>query len=192
MATQRTLSDLKLSRILIPVFLFLFLTLGALYFLRTFKSSPQKDPYGRISIQKGAHLPDFEITGFDGHKLLLSKINSKILLINFWASWCESCMHEMPSLVKLRDTFHTQGLEILGINLDEHPETIISKTKQAFDMKFPIFTDEEGKLSDLFDVHAIPLTVVINHEREILLIYDGEKNWFSPAMQAQTKEWLSK
>ena len=76
----------------------------------------------RVELAEGVQLPDMALTQLDGTQVMLSKLPHKIMMINFWATWCDSCIEEMPSLVKLRDQYASKGFEVLGINVDENPK----------------------------------------------------------------------
>lgn len=97
----------------------------------------------------------------------------------------------MPSIVNLRKAYQDRGFEVLGINVDENPEKVLPKVLSEFKIDFPVYGDPEGKLSSLFDVHAIPFTVILNHQRKILLVQDGGQDWNSKAIRNQLERWLS-
>lgn len=175
--------------ILLPIVLIIAVAWAALGFLKH-QIGSQPGPTGTIELKVGTTLPDLEFTSADGNKVLLSKAGHKVVLINFWATWCEACMEEMPSLVKLREKFAPQGFEIFGVNLDENPEKAIASTTAEFGIRFPNFTDPDGRLGDLFDVHAIPLTLVIDSNRKVLEIVSGERDWMEKPFTTRLTEWL--
>ena len=144
-----------------------------------------------IKVKQGAVLPEFSLVQLDGKEVPFSGIPGKVFLINFWATWCDACMQEMPSIVTLRESFKDQGFEVLGVNLDETPETAVPKVTQSLKMRFPIFKDPEGQVADLFDVHAVPFTLIISKNRKVLMVHDGEKDWNSPEFRTQLKSWLT-
>ena len=112
-------------------------------------------------------------------------------MINFWATWCEACMEEMPSLVALREQYAPKGFEILGVNVDENPAQSAPDAVKNMGIKFPIFTDKSNALAELFDVHAIPLTVIIDKSRKILLVEPGGRDWNTEDMQQLMQKWLN-
>ncbi len=189
-ANSKTNPKTSLKTILVPILLILGVTWGALSFLKS--QVAQNKPAGRsiIELKAGNTLPDLELTRTDGTKALLSSIPAKVMLINFWATWCEACMEEMPSLVKLHEEYKQHGLEVIGINLDEKPSQAIASTAAEFGMKFQNFTDADGKLGDAFDVHAIPLTVIVDGSRKILEKVAGDRDWMHPAFTTKAKAWL--
>ena len=178
-------------KILIPVAMIILLVVGGLSLIQfQFTRSPDRESSTEIARDK--IVKDFYLTSLDGKKKLISELPHKIVLINFWATWCEACVDEMPSLVNLRNRYKNQGFEILGINLDENPEAVLSKAVRQLGIEFPVFKDPDGDLSDLFNIHAIPFTVIMDHQRKILFVKHGEMNWDSPKMQAEMERWLAK
>ncbi len=190
MTRSRTRNSSTLGKVFLPIFIILILVIGSLYLIKS--QIPHSQKAGApIEIQVGNTLPDFTLTLLDGSQVKISDIHSKVFLINFWATWCEACMSEMPSLVQLRNTFVSRGFEVLAINLDESPEGVVPKTIRQFKMEFPVYKDSEGHVAELFDVHAIPLTVIIDDHRKILFVKDGEENWNGPLFHSQLQKWLS-
>lgn len=179
-----------LKTILLPILLIIAVAWAALGFLKH-QLGNQSRPAGTIELKVGVTLPDIEFFRTDGGGQRLSQSGHKVLLVNFWATWCEACIEEMPSLVKLRERFAAQGLEIYGVNLDENPEKAIAATAAEFGIRFPNFTDPEGALGDLFDVHAIPLTLVIDSKRKVLEVVAGERDWMEKSFIDRLTGWLA-
>jgi hypothetical protein len=100
-------------------------------------------------------------------------------------------MEEMPSLVKLHDTYREKGLEIYGVNLDDDPARAIATTTQEFGIHFANFIDKDGTLGDAFDVRAIPLTITMDSSRRILEIKSGDRDWMSPEYLKKPDAWLA-
>ena len=176
--------------ILIPILVVLIVAWGALSFLRSrIQAHPASNAV--VDFKVGATLPDLKFEALDGSSVLLSQGKSKVLLINFWATWCEACIDEMPSLVRLHERFSSQGVEIYGVNLDEKPAQAIPATAGEFKIKFPNFIDRDGKLGDAFDVHAIPFTVIVDPSRKVLETVAGDRDWTSPAFVEKLRGWLA-
>jgi thiol-disulfide isomerase/thioredoxin len=189
MTTQTKKKTYLLGKVLLPVFSIFILIIGALYWIRSeWGHNPHETS---VEIREGTILPPFSLKTIEGKSVSMKSIPHKVVLINFWATWCEACLHEMPSLIELRNSYHSRGFEIFGINLDENPEGVVPQTVGQFHIPFPIFKDPEGSVADLFDIHAIPLTVILNQDRKILYVKDGEQNWNSPAIRALVERWLT-
>jgi thiol-disulfide isomerase/thioredoxin len=143
------------------------------------------------TIAQGQTIEDVELTVFGNGRKRLSEFKGKVFLVNFWASWCSACLVEMPSIVRLWREFKDQGLEVLAVDVDENPDRVVPGIAKRLSMEFPILIDPDNQLADLFDVHAIPTTVILNRDRKVLLIDSGERDWSSPEVREQMKRWLS-
>jgi thiol-disulfide isomerase/thioredoxin len=187
-----------------PIIALLLIIFGGLIWIKTYLVESRQNPNGvrlqngqyvqsasTVPLALGSQIADLDLTRLDGVSLKLSQMNQKIYLVNFWASWCEGCMSEMESLVRLREAYHSRGVEIISINLDENSQIVVPKVKEEFGIEFPLFKDVNGQLSDVFDVHAIPLSVVLDQKRHVLLIQDGELDWNSTEFRNQLEKWLS-
>lgn len=162
--------------------------------LLAIKASTQKQMKSRpqqIELSEGVVLPDLELTRMDGGTVQLGELPHKVMLINFWATWCEACIEEMPSLIQLREKFSPKGFEILGINVDENPRPVATTAAVKLGMKFPLFSDEKGELGQVFDLHAIPLTLIINQSRKILMVEPGGRDWNSEEINQLIEKWLN-
>lgn len=179
----------SLSSIILPILVVIGVAWGALSFLKS-RIPAKNHAHQAIDFKVGAILPDLKFEGLDGSVRSLSESKAKVILINFWATWCEACMEEMPSLVRLHREFSAQGFEIYGVNLDQKPSQAIPATEAEFGMKFPSFIDRDGALSDAFDVHAIPLTVIIDRSRKVLDSVAGDRDWMKSDFTSRLKSWL--
>ncbi|MEN9722175.1 MAG: hypothetical protein RJB38_161 [Pseudomonadota bacterium] len=178
----------NLKKVFLPIFVILALAWGGLALLKS--TLPEKSS-NQLTLKVGSTLPDLELYRPDGSKARLSEMMKTVTLINFWATWCEACIEEMPSLVKFHQTYRDRGVEVLGINLDEAPQKAIVSTKEEFDIGFENFIDHDGELSNAFDVHAIPLTVTIDSSRKILELQAGDRDWMEPSYLKKVDGWLS-
>ncbi len=187
---EETTPNQSKKKIFLPIAIILILIVGALMVI---KASVHKEAHLNsqpVEMVEGAEVPNFELTGLDGNKKKLSDLPHKVMLLNFWATWCEACMEEMPSMVALRDKYAPQGFEILAINVDENPSQVVPSIVKSMKIQFPIFTDPGNILAEMFDVHAIPLSVIINKNRKILLIESGGREWNDEEMHQVLEKWL--
>ena len=154
---------------------------------------PGDSPQGQIhrGLTLGGTIPDFESPLLKGGTVRFSKLGAKVTLVNFWATWCEACMVEMPSIVKLWKDYHSKGFEVLAVDLDENPAAVAPKALARLGMEFPVLTDPEGKMGELFDVHAIPLTVILDRNGKILFMKRGELDWNSSKVREMLDAWLA-
>lgn len=139
----------------------------------------------------GMQIPDFELQTLEGATTKLSDVKAKVILINFWATWCPPCVKEMPSLQKLSDEYSKQGLTVIGVNLDEEKPEVIQEFLKKNSIKFQSFVDPEGKVAEQFSVSGLPLTLVIDANRKLLLEQTGDEDWYASTVRKQFEKWLA-
>ena len=110
--------------------------------------------------------PDFSLTGLDGEEIHLADYKGKVLLINFWATWCGPCREEIPAFVDLVDRYRNEGFTILGISMDDGPDPV-HKFYQEFKMNYPVGLDD-ARIAQLFGgVLGIPTSFLIGRDGRI-------------------------
>lgn len=124
----------------------------------------------RLSI--GTSAPEFEATNTDGEKVSLADYQGKVVLINFWASWCGPCVNEMPLN---NDVFqeHADEIVTLFVNVGESKGTV-NEFLSAHQFQFPVIIDATGKLSELYSITGLPVTYILNKEGAIGQVITGE------------------
>jgi peroxiredoxin len=180
---------------ILPVLLIVIAAAGLLYFgktqLRSGTGASGAAAEGTMGeLELGALIPDLMIRFLDGKEVSLSKLEKKVTLINFWATWCEACLTEMPSLIKLYKEYSPKGFEVIAISVDEEPKNVVPEFQKKFGMTFPIATDTDQAWSDQFNVRAIPMTIVIDKDRKVLHIENGDRDWNDDEMRAKMDAWL--
>lgn len=115
---------------------------------------------------------------------------SNVVIVNFWASWCQPCLEEFPSLVELRNSFNEKDLSILAISSDkEDSEKELKKVISKFNLNFDIVPFSDGKIIDDFMIQAIPITIVFA-KGKVQKIYNGGVDFNSEEFKEQIKSWL--
>ena len=112
------------------------------------------------SVAVGSPAPEFELVKLDNQTLKLSELRGKIVVINFWATWCEPCKVEMPFFEKLHQS-DSANLEILGINFDE-PTPQVEQFVEEYRLNFPILLDPGGEVQKLYRVRGYPTTFIVD------------------------------
>jgi len=125
---------------------------------------------------------------FSGNEINLNKYNGKLVIINFWATWCAPCKKEMPSLDKLYQSKNFKNLQVFAVNM-EQPNTL--KTKKFFDdlniKKLSIFFDSNLNFVKEFKLRGVPTTVLINKKGEEFARIIGEVDF----LDKKFLKWLS-
>ncbi len=132
----------------------------------------------RINLIKGdKKAPDFSLVDLHGKKVALQQFRGKIVLLNFWATWCGPCKEEMPFLEILYQQFKEKEFVLLTVSVDyEGPKPVqefISKQRYTF----PVLLDPKCEVLDLFDVKGIPTTFIIDKKGKLLGKAIGPRDW---------------
>lgn len=130
----------------------------------------------------GKPAPDFTRETLDGHSLQLSAYRGKVVLLNFWASWCPPCRAEMPTFSAWQRELGPQGLQIIGASMDDDAATAKKFLTQR-PVDYPIVM-ADTKLAERFGgVLGLPLTFLIDKHGHIVARYEGQSD--SPAVRAK-------
>jgi len=181
----------SLIKVMVPILVISVLVVGGLTYVKSRYGAGHRNSDAQNQIALGKTLPDFMMKRFGAGNVKASDLKFKVLLINFWATWCEACMVEMPSIVRLQKHYADKGLAIAEINVDDNPTAVLPGTLKKLGIDFPVYIDENQKLSELFDVHAIPLTVIVDKTFKVVLIESGERNWNGDDIHADMDKWLA-
>jgi peroxiredoxin len=144
----------------------------------------------RDTLAPGTPFPDFNETDVTGNPLSISKYKGKIVLVDFWATWCEPCIViTLPEIQKAYEKYHEQGFEVVGISLDEKKEKLEAFTKEH-KMPWPEFFDGkrwENKLATKYGVAQTPSGYLLDRGGKIILSLSGEEDLSSEVAKALKK-----
>ena len=116
--------------------------------------------------------PAFEVTTLDGRTISLASLKGKVVIVDFWATWCPPCREEIPHFVQLYKTYAPK-LEILGISLDEDGKEAVAAFVKEHEMTYPVALGDEA-LGDTFGgIRGLPTTFVIDPQGRIVRKYLG-------------------
>ena len=154
-------------------------TLGALGVLYFFAMPSYRQ--GEPSIA-GRTAPDFALE-LNSHPTHLSDLRGKVVLLDFWASWCPPCLEEAPSLNALQQRIESQGGTVLGISQDEDPEAYQKFLTQQH-VNFPTFREPAKKIPTTYGTTLIPEAYLISRDGKIARKIVGPQDWSNPELSA--------
>jgi len=125
----------------------------------------------------GELAPDFTLKATSGENLKLTEQRGKIVLLNFWASWCGPCRQEMPILENLYTKFKDLGVTVWGVNVEQENQAG-RDFLNGLSLSFPILFDASNKISADFDVAAMPTTAIIDRNGVIRYVFQGYKKGY--------------
>jgi thiol-disulfide isomerase/thioredoxin len=131
----------------------------------------------------GRRAPEVVLTDLDGKTWSLAGLNGRALLLNFWATWCEPCRAEMPSLELLAQRHEREGLAVLGVNFKE-TKSAVGRFLRATPLGLPIALDPDGAAANAWGVYVLPSTVLIDRGARPRGVVLGELDWAGPAARS--------
>ena len=133
--------------------------------------------------------PDFTLKSQKGDNLKLSELRGKVVLINFWASWCGPCRQEMPILDQLYRHYRPLDFTVLGVDVEQDSDGAKSLLKDV-SVSFPILFDNENKVSKLYDVKGMPSTVLVDRDGRVRYMHIGYQPGAENEYQTQIRELI--
>ncbi len=152
-----------------------------------------EDPVAALSLirpKPPKDAPDFEVRTPDGSTLRLADFKGKAVLLNFWATWCEPCREEMPSMERLHRAYKDRGLVVLAISLDSQGASVVKPFVKKFALTFPIGLDPKMAVRETYGVWAVPSTFLIDRSGKRALFANGAREWDGKAARAVVESLL--
>ena len=110
--------------------------------------------------------PDFTLQTLDGHEITLSQLKGRVVLLDFWATWCGPCRESIPHLIQLYQDYHGNGLELVGMDLDKGDVETVRRFVQSANIPYPIIVTPDD-VARSYKVSGIPATILIDKEGRI-------------------------
>ena len=121
--------------------------------------------------------PDFALPDVEGNIWRLSDFRGKVVLLNFWATWCPPCRAEMPSMETLYQAYKDQGFEILAVSSDVQGAAIVQPFMQEYRLSFPALLDTTGRVNGMYGVRSIPTSYLVDRQGQVVSQEIGARNW---------------
>ena len=150
----------------------LVLGLGVLWVLSGDHTAPPADV--------GAPAPEFRLPDLQGNEVALADYRGRVVLVNFWATWCKPCEDEMPAMERLYQEFAPSGLELLAVSVDEGIEEV-QAFQERLQLSFPILHDPDKDASESYQSYRFPETFLIDREGTLVARFIGPREWDAPA-----------
>jgi peroxiredoxin len=131
--------------------------------------------------------PDFSLKDLGGRTVSLGSLRGKVVLLNFWATWCPPCVSEMPSLNKLYLELKPRGLQVVAISLDRSAESVKEYINEK-GFKFFVLLDADGVVVKRYKVFSTPTTFLIDRKGNIVGRFYGEYDWQDPDVRSKIEK----
>jgi len=135
--------------------------------------------------------PGLELRALDGQGHRLADYAGKVVLVNFWATWCAPCLEEMPSMQRLKELLAGKPFAVLAVNLDE-PESRIRKFLSQMPVDFTVLLDPGKKAAGAWNARILPASFVIGTDGRIRYSVVGEVDWGQDRVVSRVVELLPK
>jgi thiol-disulfide isomerase/thioredoxin len=130
-----------------------------------------------VGLNPGDLPPEIALPTLEDSAKILSvrSLKGKVVLINFWASWCAPCVAEMPELQKLQDTLGADKFTVLAVGVEDSPENL-AKVKKRFSLTFPIVLDRVGEIKRTYKLVGFPESFLLDTEGKLVMVMDPDSN----------------
>ena len=169
--------------LLLAVGVLLVLTLGGCS-----NDTPQTPTPGQVAI--GQPAPDFTLNDLNGQSYTLSQLRGKVVIVNFWATWCPPCRAEMPSMERLHRELSGEGLVMLAVNIEKDGRRTVEQFLKSTPHSFPVLLDEQEVVQRRYGVNKFPESFIIRKDGVIDDKVIGAIDWAEPRTVAYFRDLL--
>jgi peroxiredoxin len=128
--------------------------------------------------------PDFTLMSLEGRPVQLREFKGKLVLLNFWATWCAPCLHEMPSMERLYQTFKATPFVLLAVSMDRQGEAVARPFVDSLQLTFPVLLDTTLEVGRQYGVRGLPTTYLIDPEARLIGAVIGARDWYRTEAKA--------
>ena len=133
-----------------------------------------------LPVERRPQAPDFELNDIAGRPYQLSKQRGKVVLINFWATWCPPCIGEMPRLQRTWLQLKGEPFSLVAVSVDEEATTVERFVKLHSNLTFKILVDDYMQISKMWPMRGLPTTFIVDKRGYVAYIINGARAWERP------------
>ena len=126
----------------------------------------------------------------DGGTIAMGDLRGKVVLLNFWATWCEPCLEEMPALERLSRAYRERGLVVLALSVDREGPAVVRTFLRRHGLSFQVALDPQQAVARQYRVWGLPATIIFSRKGVPLFSAQGAREWDSPAGRALFEDLL--
>lgn len=134
----------------------------------------------RHAVRVGDEAPNFRLPDLDGKVTSLSQFRGKVVLLNFWATWCGPCRIEMPAMEQLYRSFPRREFQILAVSTDSQGVAVTRPFQQQSGLTFPILHDTDMRTGVTYGARSLPMTLMVDRQGIVRQKIFGARDWDSP------------
>lgn len=141
-------------------------------------AAPDMLPVAERNVVKlGEPAPNFRLRDLNGQMVSLSDLRGKVVLLNFWATWCGPCRVEMPAMEELYRTFSRNDFEILAVSTDAQGASVTRPFQQENHLTFPILHDADYRVGLTYGARSLPMTFMVDRQGIVRHQIFGARDW---------------
>lgn len=161
------------SFVFILIVAFFVVIFGAKSFLKFNSALEVNAEVGNKNLKKA---PDFTLLDLDGGERSLSDFKGKVIILDFWATWCPPCRAEIPHFVELYNDYKDEGLEVIGVSLDNNAKKVIPSFSEQYKINYVLLIADKKVTRDYGGIGSIPTTFIIDRDGNIVKKYVGYRD----------------
>src|SRR5260221_13230107 len=117
--------------------------------------------------------PDWQLTDVEGKLVKLSDFKGKVIILDFWATWCPPCRAEIPGFVAIQKKYADKGFTMVGVSLDQQGPSVVKSFMRSFGMNYPVVMANQQIVINYVGITAIPTTFVMYRQGNVVTAYQG-------------------
>ncbi len=146
-------------------------------------------PFSKNFLSKGQPALSFELPSSTG-LVSLSDYRGRVVLLNFWASWCPPCVAEMPSLDRLHQDLQGADFAVLAVSEDEGGWADVDRFRRRMPLRLTVLLDPNGRVADKYGVSRLPQTYLIDKQGKVVRLYEGPVDWSDPNVVSEILKYV--
>jgi peroxiredoxin len=174
------------------VILVFLLIAGLLVLVLLHRNRSSDSPVQQVPVRIGLSAPDFAFPGLDGKMVRLSDHRGKTVLVNIWATWCPSCVDEMPSMETLYRKLKGENFEILAVSIDALGAAAVAPFMKKYHLTFPALIDSDGAIRMGYRTTGVPESFIIDKNGILVQKIVGSLNWARPEVLRYFRDLMEK
>jgi len=142
------------------------------------------EQFGIAKPRRVKSAPAFTLNDLKGNAVSFSKFRGKTVLLNFWATWCEACKEELPSMQRMHEALSKKGIQIVAVSIDRGNADRVQEYVDKYKLTFPVLLDPDQQIRKSYFIMGLPTSYLIDPEGKLRGFISGSRQWDDPNLMA--------